>query len=153
MEIDAEHSHRCYDACASTTGDLETAHIAKSQAGAQCYFLHWQCVSDHIMTPVQFRNTKLTLNRSGLIASILRLEKFAQTNMFVDETWTTVLPICYTIIEPSLYLVAACLPSLRPIFTNVKASLSNVTFSDLSAWSIVAGLRGRSGTSLHSNPV
>jgi hypothetical protein len=153
MGIGAEHCHRCHDACASTTSGLEIAHIAKSQAGAQCYFLHWQCVSDHNKIPAQFRNVKLTRHRSGLIASILRFAEFATTNTFVDTTWTTVMPMCYTIIEPSLYLVAACLPSLRPIFAKVKASLSKVRFSDLSVWSIVAGLTGRSRTSLHSNPV
>ncbi|PQE11802.1 integral membrane protein [Rutstroemia sp. NJR-2017a WRK4] len=89
----------------------------------------------------------------GLITSILRFAEFARNHSLVDETWTTVLPICYTIIEPSLYLVAACLPSLRPIFTKVKESLSKVRFSSLSAWSIVASLRGRSRTSLHSIPI
>ncbi|KAI9644955.1 hypothetical protein NHQ30_006990 [Ciborinia camelliae] len=91
----------------------------------------------------------------GLVASILRFSQFAQTNPFADGTWASVPLERYTIMEPSMYLLASCLPSCRPIFTHIQSSLATEKFSSLFAWSSMRSWKSRSkGTrdSLHSNP-
>ncbi|KAM0794239.1 hypothetical protein BDR22DRAFT_776243, partial [Usnea florida] len=51
----------------------------------------------------------------GLIASIFRFMAFFQNNAITDGTFASVDLMSWTIIEPGIYLVAACLPPLRPL--------------------------------------
>ncbi|APA06276.1 hypothetical protein sscle_01g010460 [Sclerotinia sclerotiorum 1980 UF-70] len=90
----------------------------------------------------------------GLVASILRFSQFAQTDPFHDGTWASVSLEQYTIMEPSMYLLASCLPSCRPIFTHLQSSLPTRNLS-LTFWSLARNWKGRSSgarDSLHSNP-
>lgn len=52
---------------------------------------------------------------SGLISSILRFVTFSNNNSFIDATWNAVELIIWTIAEPGIYLIAACLITLRPL--------------------------------------
>ena len=52
----------------------------------------------------------------GLIASIFRFTTFFRNNAISDGTFASVELMSWTIIEPGIYLMAACLPTLRPIF-------------------------------------
>lgn len=71
----------------------------------------------------------------GLIASILRFSQFARADLIEDGTWTSASLECYTIMEPSMYLLASCLPSSKPILTQIQLSLGSSRFSALKAWS------------------
>ncbi|POS74215.1 integral membrane protein [Diaporthe helianthi] len=51
----------------------------------------------------------------GLISSILRFVTFSNNNSFIDATWNAVELIIWTIAEPGIYLIAACLITLRPL--------------------------------------
>ena len=44
---------------------------------------------------------------------------FAKNNAFDDQTWQSVTLMTWTDIESSIYLIAACLPSLRPLLRAV----------------------------------
>ena len=52
----------------------------------------------------------------GLIASIFRFATFFRNNAISDGTFASVQLMSWTIIEPGIYLMAACLPPLRSIF-------------------------------------
>ena len=52
---------------------------------------------------------------SGLGASIARFAAFFQRDPVGDPTWVSVELMMWTIIEVSVYLIAACLPTLRPL--------------------------------------
>ncbi|KAI0141221.1 hypothetical protein GGR57DRAFT_487590 [Xylariaceae sp. FL1272] len=56
----------------------------------------------------------------GLITSILRFIAFNNTNSFVDATWSAVELIIYTRVEPGIYLISACLITLRPLLDKVN---------------------------------
>ncbi|MCJ1284086.1 hypothetical protein MMC26_003417 [Xylographa opegraphella] len=67
------------------------------------------------------RNTKFGLTlvfltgSLGLVSSIVRFAIFFGTNGFVDGTWSSTILMIWTLVEPGIYLIAACLPSLRPL--------------------------------------
>ncbi|KAH6680648.1 hypothetical protein B0J14DRAFT_634169 [Halenospora varia] len=52
----------------------------------------------------------------GLTTSISRPRTFFVTPVFLDPAWNVVGLMIWTIAEPSSYLIAACLPVLRPLF-------------------------------------
>ncbi|MCJ1383911.1 hypothetical protein MMC17_007025 [Xylographa soralifera] len=53
---------------------------------------------------------------AGLVASCIRFWAFFQTDAFVDNTWASVVLVSWSIVEPGMYLIAACAVALRPIF-------------------------------------
>ncbi|KAL5380745.1 hypothetical protein DPSP01_007546 [Paraphaeosphaeria sporulosa] len=59
----------------------------------------------------------------GIIASVVRTVVFAKTNILDDITFTNVPLINWTIIEPGLYLLAACALSFKPLFRMVAKAL------------------------------
>lgn len=67
------------------------------------------------------RNQKIGLTLTfltgsvGLIASIFRFTTFFRNDAITDGTFSSVELMSWTIIEPGIYLMAACLPSLRPL--------------------------------------
>ncbi|KAH9216680.1 hypothetical protein DL95DRAFT_362975 [Leptodontidium sp. 2 PMI_412] len=66
----------------------------------------------------------------GLVASIIRFTVFFRTDAFTDSTWSSVPLVSWSIVESSMYLIAACLPLLRPIFTkHSPAWLKNISAS------------------------
>ena len=55
----------------------------------------------------------------GLIASAFRLGTFFRNDASTDGTFASVELMSWTIIEPGIYLVAACLPALRPLIQRI----------------------------------
>ena len=53
---------------------------------------------------------------SGFVASVARLAILFQTNVMIDTRTTAIVWTIWTINEPANYIIAACLPTLRPIF-------------------------------------
>ncbi|KUJ13242.1 uncharacterized protein LY89DRAFT_672467 [Mollisia scopiformis] len=58
----------------------------------------------------------------GIITAILRLVIFITIDVFQDITWLSIDIMTYTTAEPGVYLIAACLPSLRPLFKGIFKS-------------------------------
>lgn len=52
---------------------------------------------------------------SGLVASILRFLTFYNTNSFNDGTYNAPELMIWTVAEPGIYLIAACLLTYRPL--------------------------------------
>lgn len=52
---------------------------------------------------------------SGLVTSILRFAAFFATMAFTDGTWASVNLLIWCIVEPGIYLIAACLIVCRPL--------------------------------------
>lgn len=50
-----------------------------------------------------------------MVTGIIRLVYFFQINMFEDVTFHAVGTMTWTLVEPGVYLIAATLPSLRPL--------------------------------------
>lgn len=53
------------------------------------------------------------------MASIFRLTVTLRTNTLTDATWTSADIATWSLVEPGCYLIAACLPTLRPLFSRV----------------------------------
>ncbi|KAI3343634.1 hypothetical protein F4824DRAFT_507434 [Ustulina deusta] len=60
----------------------------------------------------------------GLVASILRLMVFYRTNAFVDATYHAVELQIWTLAEPGIYLISACLLVYRPLLEKVHVGVS-----------------------------
>lgn len=58
----------------------------------------------------------------GLIASIFRFTSFFRNDTITDGTFSSAELISWTIVEPGVYLIAACLPTLRPLIQRVLQS-------------------------------
>ncbi|KAF2150185.1 hypothetical protein K461DRAFT_208694, partial [Myriangium duriaei CBS 260.36] len=56
----------------------------------------------------------------GLITSIIRTTEFFKFNPLVDGTRAATVPLCWTIVEPGCYHIAACLIYLRPLLSYVS---------------------------------
>jgi len=52
---------------------------------------------------------------SGIVTSFVRLYVFFTTDLFSDFTYLCIMTQTWTFIEPACYLIAATLPSLRPL--------------------------------------
>lgn len=58
---------------------------------------------------------KLTSENSGIITSILRFIAFYNKSSFTDATYNATTLILWTVCEPGVYLIAACLLVYRPL--------------------------------------
>ncbi|KAI1812805.1 putative alpha-xylosidase [Poronia punctata] len=58
----------------------------------------------------------------GLITSVLRFIAFYNKNSFKDSTYNAVELIIWTVCEPGVYLIAACLPICRPLVDKLGIS-------------------------------
>ncbi|KAL4902314.1 hypothetical protein BDW74DRAFT_186872 [Aspergillus multicolor] len=56
----------------------------------------------------------------GTVTSICRCVAFFQNNPYVDTTWTAVTYYTWSLVEPGVYLIAACLPCYRPILRHAR---------------------------------
>ena len=65
-----------------------------------------------------------------MIGAIIRFVLFMRTNLVSDITWDSVPTMTWTTAEPSLYLIAACLPALRPL---LRDALQNTTFKNMTS--------------------
>ena len=70
----------------------------------------------------------ITHGDSGILGAIFRFILFIRTDLIADITWASVPTMTWTTAEPSLYLIAACLPALRPL---LKDYLQNNIFKSL----------------------
>ena len=61
---------------------------------------------------------------SGIIASCVRFAEFFQSDALEDPTWKSSFLNVWTVTEPATYLIAACLPALRPIFLSAMRRLN-----------------------------
>jgi hypothetical protein len=73
--------------------------------------------------PIFSSNQKPT---RGIITAIVRLVVFKRLGDDRDFYWSSTDTVMWTVIEPGIYLIASCLPSLRSLFTPLfkKISLS-----------------------------
>jgi hypothetical protein len=68
---------------------------------------------------------------SGLVASIIRFNSFFHGNAIADGTWTVELPI-WTMVEPNIYLLAACLVTYHPLLNEFRIITGRIQRSALS---------------------
>jgi hypothetical protein len=64
----------------------------------------------------------------GIITAIIRLVVFKKLGHDRDFYWSSTDTVMWTVIEPGIYLIASCLPSLRSLFTPVFKKISLSTF-------------------------
>ncbi|KAF2463872.1 uncharacterized protein BDR25DRAFT_297318 [Lindgomyces ingoldianus] len=86
-----------------------------------------------VSTPRKIGLSVIFLSGSvGIIASCFRMAAFFQTEAFVDNTYASVKLVGWSIIEPGMYLVAACSLKFRPVFVALAKVLRirNVYGSD-----------------------
>lgn len=55
----------------------------------------------------------------GIVAAIMRFQSFLAVTDFRDITYENVRPLCWTIAESGIYLVAGIMPTLRPLLKRV----------------------------------
>lgn len=56
---------------------------------------------------------------AGIVAAIMRFESFLAVKDFHDITYENVKPLCWTVAESGIYLVAGVLPTLKPLIKKV----------------------------------
>lgn len=88
------------------------------------------------------------------MASIIRAKVFFGTAAFSDRTWASVDLVGWSIIETGTYIIAGCLPHMRPLATHytpdwLKKALS-VTVGSISRSSKSKGFSSSSGYQGHS---
>ena len=66
---------------------------------------------------------------SGLIAALVRFAEFSVNDPLTDSTWTVMPLAIWSIIEPSMYAAAACLPTLRPLVHEIRERMGHSRFS------------------------
>ena len=107
------------------------------------------------MIPPVFDENKqdLTSGNSGLVTAIIRFIAFCNfgwNNGFSDPTWVSSAILSWTVVEPGVYHLTACLITFRPLFRwiIVDSPLSSV----LSRISLFSGSKGISnGTTSRQN--
>ncbi|KAF1842840.1 uncharacterized protein K460DRAFT_356651 [Cucurbitaria berberidis CBS 394.84] len=57
----------------------------------------------------------------GIVAAIMRFQSFLQVTNFNDITYENVKPLCWTIAESGIYLVAGVMPTLKPLLKKMFA--------------------------------
>ncbi|RAL63837.1 hypothetical protein DID88_003480 [Monilinia fructigena] len=62
----------------------------------------------------------LLTGSSGLATSVLRFVSFTHQSIFPDTPRASVNIALYTVLETSMYIVAACLPACRPLFNIIR---------------------------------
>ncbi|KAH8691694.1 hypothetical protein GQ44DRAFT_695530 [Phaeosphaeriaceae sp. PMI808] len=87
----------------------------------------------HVKLPVKIGIFLTFLTGSvGILTSILRTVNFFTIDFFVDPTYLATQTTIWTITEPGVYLIAACMPTLRP--------LKRIIFKDMSFTSMFTSL-------------
>lgn len=85
---------------------------------------HRQCVSeDFCWSQIKLFQHSLFCflqNSSGMITAILRLVDFLNTDLLADQPWNPIEMLQWMVIEPGIYFIAACLPSLGPLFRSIS---------------------------------
>ncbi|CRG83763.1 hypothetical protein PISL3812_01119 [Talaromyces islandicus] len=73
--------------------------------------------------------TTLAMGSVGLVFSILRFAEFFTVDAVVDVTWSGTNLVIWTMIESSIYSIAACLVACRPLVRYIwrKTSWANTT--------------------------
>ncbi|KAL8997507.1 MAG: hypothetical protein Q9188_006310 [Gyalolechia gomerana] len=80
----------------------------------------------HVSLPQKLSLTILFLTGSfGLTSSIVRFAIFYDNEAFVDGTWASVRLMTWTLVEPGMYLIAACLPNYRPLWLHFRERLGS----------------------------
>ncbi|MCJ1438932.1 hypothetical protein MMC27_008322 [Xylographa pallens] len=67
----------------------------------------------------------------GIITAIVRLVSFFDTDLFADPTYNSVTTMTWTLVEPGVYLIASCLPSLRSLSKYFKDAKLSAMYSRL----------------------
>ncbi|KAF7854217.1 hypothetical protein EAF04_010514 [Stromatinia cepivora] len=72
----------------------------------------------------------LLTGSSGLATSVLRFVTFEHQSIFPDTPRAAVNLALYTVLETSMYLIAACLPACRPLFNILRHPSRNMQKND-----------------------
>ena len=67
---------------------------------------------------------------SGIVTSIIRISLFFTTDLFADPTYNCITTMTWTTVEPCVYLIAACMPSIRPMKKQLPL-IKDISFSKL----------------------
>ncbi|KXX74578.1 hypothetical protein MMYC01_209686 [Madurella mycetomatis] len=81
-----------------------------------------------LQTPFQLKvalTATFLIGSMGLVASILRFRSFADSNSFIDVTYTAVELLIWTLVEPGIYLISACLLMSRPLLDKFSQKFSS----------------------------
>lgn len=71
----------------------------------------------------------------GMVAGIMRFYSFLAVRSFEDITYEAVQPLCWTIAESGIYLVAGVMPTLRPLVRKVVGDVHFDKLLSRSSWS------------------
>ncbi|KAJ5292192.1 hypothetical protein N7478_001443 [Penicillium angulare] len=66
----------------------------------------------------------------GLVTSVMRFVIFAKGNAVQDGSWSSTDLMAWSVAEPDIYLISACLPTLRPIMWKLFGKDKSTTNSN-----------------------
>ena len=125
--------HRRYDTHSTTTRCVAPSRRSRSEDRTDGHIhdrLHVSKEYKKLFAPQSCpcanTNSLDSCNR-GIVTSAVRLISFFQTHLFADPTYFGAKTLTWTIVEPGVYLIAATLPSLRPLLRHVVKDLETST--------------------------
>lgn len=119
----SQSGNRCGVAYFAAAYALEIASKQAAKNELDDNLSHGKCVS---LSSINYTFPSILTQNSGLISSILRFRVFLTEDVITDTTWATADLAIWTVVEPGMYFIAACLIKLRPLVKNVvrRASMS-----------------------------
>lgn len=118
-----QHRNRHLDTVPAGAPVVEVEHSEKAEVRVDGHILAWRIVC----FPSMIRVGSLTV-LSVCVASVIRVPYIAHISL-VDPSWSDVGGAVWSVVEPNLGIVSACLPTLRPLFLHVfrggYSSISN----------------------------
>lgn len=64
---------------------------------------------------------------SGIVASIIRLTVTVRVTVLTDGTWDSADIAMWAMIESGCYLIASCLPVLRPMYMGIISQFAEIS--------------------------
>lgn len=112
----SQYRHGCHIAHLAHSEYPEIARFCRNESGPDGHFSLRQHVGGcPTWPPFPPTNTNADTCDSGIITSILRFVAFYNKSSFTDPTYNSTTLIIWTICEPGVYLIAACLLVYRPL--------------------------------------
>ncbi|KAJ5101296.1 hypothetical protein NUU61_003518 [Penicillium alfredii] len=84
----------------------------------------------------------------GLVTSIMRFVIFTRGNAVTDGSWSSTDLMSWSVAEPDIYLISACLPTLRPLLNRIFGRDGSTNQSSRYA----NGYGGGAGSAVNSKP-
>lgn len=116
LDQPSQHIDRCHYACVAPPHTLGTSNVKERSSCFDFHICYWKHV---FHAPICAAFVFLTLCR-GIVTSVIRFSVFFNVKaLATDGTYVSADLAVWSLVEPGMYLLAACLPTIRPLLLKV----------------------------------